>query len=501
VLAQAATLDPKAAAQKACHWLGDPRMKSLQTAALLAIASDRSACDKLPATVAGLDACARDLRCGAEIRHDSPLCSADEAARRSRTALESIAKWQDSRNVTFDLARASAALASANPDERLRLANARRAYAAVETGESCEVAERAGEACRCDKAALAEAACKAVERTGSIENCSFTIDDARRSIRDVRALRTARGTLVAAGSDIGCAVLLDGSVECWGEAAESTGLDEKRTPSPVFGKDSRWVRFAERRRAKGIKKANTVAAGNRSACAVVENGDVFCFGQLGSESGKATRKVLGGAVDVALGDSHACAVLSGGEIECWGHNDAGQLGATTRELNYSAEPLRVAGVGDAERLSCAQQYCCARTRDRRLVCWGGHANRPDARFLTAEPVEGATEVQAFDVWPKGGCAVLKFGGVACWKREPHPRAVRSIESVESAAMLGALQDGVVVLADDKATFHPLSGPATALELEQPIGAIAVSNSILLPRAYALADDGRIARIELPDSVR
>ena len=68
-------------------------------------------------------------------------------------------------------------------------------------------------------------------------------------------------------------------------------------------------------------------------------------------------------------------------------------------------------------------------------------------------------------------------------------------------MLGALEKGVVVLANDKVTFHPLSGPPTALPLEQPIGAIAVSNSILLPHAYALADDGRIARIELPYSAQ
>jgi hypothetical protein len=38
-----------------------------------------------------------------------------------------------------------------------------------------------------------------------------------------------------------------------------------------------------------------------------------------------------------------------------------------------------------------------------------------------------------------------------------------------------------------------------MKLEQPIGAIAVSNSSVLPHAYALLDDGRIARLELPYS--
>jgi hypothetical protein len=499
VLAQAALIDAKTAAGHACNWLGDPHRKDVRTAALLAIAADRAACDKLPAALAGFDACARELRCGAEIRHDSPLCTADEAAQRARAALDAIAKWDDSRSASPESALAAAALASAAPDERLRLANARRAYRAVQTGESCEVAEHAAEACRCDAAALFEAACKAPDSKSWVENCNFTIDDAARSIRDIKAIRTARSTLIAAGSDIGCAVLLDGSVECWGEGAPSMLPEDERTPSPTFGKESSWVRSAERRRAKGIRKASSVAAGRGSACTLVEGGDVHCFGQLGAEGSKAPRKILSGAVDVALGDSHACAVLSSGEVECWGHNDAGQLGATTRELRYSTEALRVAGIAGAEQLSCALQHCCAKIRDLRLICWGGHANQPDATFLTPEPVEGALEVKSFDVWSGGGCAVLKFGGIACWKRALHARAVRSIESIESAAMIGALEKGVVVLADGKATFHPLTGPASAMKLEQPIGAIAVSNSSVLPHAYALLDDGRIARLELPYS--
>jgi hypothetical protein len=499
VLAQAALIDAKAASGYACNWLGDPHRSDARTAALLVLAANRAACDKLPAAVAGLDACARELRCGTEIRHDSPLCTADEAAQRARAALDAIARWDESKRASAESALASAALASGTADQRLRLANARRAYRAVQTGESCEIAEHAVESCRCDTASLFEAACKAVDEKSWVENCNFTIDDAARAIRDIKSIRTARSTLIAAGSDIGCAVLLDGSVECWGESAPSMLPDDERTPSPTFGKESSWVRSAERRRAKGIRKASLVAAGRGSACALVEGGDVHCFGQLGAEGGKAPRKILSGAVDVALGDSHACAVLSSGQVECWGHNDAGQLGATTRELRYSSQSLQVAGVTGAQQLACALQHCCAKARDHRLLCWGGHANQPDAAFLTPEPVEGALEVQSFDVWSGGGCAVLKFGGIACWKRALHPRAVRSIESVESAAMIGALEKGALVLADTKVTFHPLMGPASPIKLEQPIGAIAVSNSSVLPHAYALADDGRIARLELPYS--
>ena len=133
-------------------------------------------------------------------------------------------------------------------------------------------------------------------------------------------------------------------------------------------------------------------------------------------------------------------------------------------------------------------------------CWGGHDNQPDAKFLTAELVEGAVEVQAFDVWARGGCAVLKFGGIACWKQEQHPRATRSLESIEGAAIArgaGKRRGGAGRAA--RPCFTRVRARRLPMPLDQPIGGISVSNSSVLPQAYALADDGRIARLELPYS--
>jgi hypothetical protein len=292
--------------------------------------------------------------------------------------------------------------------------------------------------------------------------------------------------------------LLDGSIECWGEGASALPTPEglKRLPSAALVDDGPWIRSAQRQRIPRVKKASAGAAGRGSACALVDGGDVLCWGAL-DPANKNAHKVLADAVGVGVGDSHACAVLANGEAHCWGHNYAGQLGSTAKELGYTSAPVRVAGVSHAQSIACAQFHCCAKTRDRRLQCWGGHANAPDAKFLEAELVEGAVEVQEFDVWAWGGCAALKFGGIACWKQALHPRAARAIEAVESAASFGVLEKGIVALSGGKATFHPRTGPAVPMPLDQPLGAVAVSNATVLPEVYALSDDGRIARLKLP----
>jgi len=498
ILAQAALVDPVLAAQRACTWLSDARRKDDQLAALLALGADKTPCPGLAAALTALDPCARELRCGDPIRHDSPLCSAEAAGEKIQRSLRKLASWDDKDPTSLEAARAFTALASGAIDERLRVANARRAYKPVAAGESCEVAERAAEPCRCDATALAEAACRTQELTGAIENCAFVIDDAARAIGNVRSQYQARATTIFAGSDLGCAILIgDGSVECWGEGMSSMpGTDANRKPSAALDGNAPWIRSAQRRRIPGIKRAIAGAAGRGSACAVVEGGDVYCWGALNSGD-KAAHKVLADAVAVGLGDSHACAVLSNGEAQCWGHNYAGQLGIGARELAYTNDPVRVSGIAGAESLACAQFQCCARTRERRLACWGGHASAPDAKYLDAELVEGAVEVRNYGVWAFGGCAALKFGGIACWRQEPHPRATRAIEAVESAASFGVLEKGIVALLDGKATFHPRSGPALPMPLDQPIGALAVSYATVLPQVYALGDDGRIARLPLP----
>ncbi|MBI3295886.1 MAG: hypothetical protein HYZ71_14265 [Deltaproteobacteria bacterium] len=79
-----------------------------------------------------------------------------------------------------------------------------------------------------------------------------------------------------------------------------------------------------------------VGLGADFACAVLENGQVWCWGKnhrgfLGngsvdySESPTLTVGMTSGATEIAVGVDHACA-LKNSEVWCWGMNSSGQLG-------------------------------------------------------------------------------------------------------------------------------------------------------------------------------
>ncbi len=79
-------------------------------------------------------------------------------------------------------------------------------------------------------------------------------------------------------------------------------------------------------------------------------------------------------VDVATGSTHACALLDDGTVWCWGSNLGGQLGSweyeTEPPMSMSATPIRVPGVTGATAIAASGLSTCAIDRGR-LVCWGG----------------------------------------------------------------------------------------------------------------------------------
>ena len=103
------------------------------------------------------------------------------------------------------------------------------------------------------------------------------------------------------------------------------------------------------------KKHKTISLGQHHSCVVLENGDVKCWGfnnsgQLGTGDTprlnipSAPINLGGKAKAIALGDNHSCAVLENGEVKCWGWNSSGQLGTgNTTSLNIPSAPINLGG--------------------------------------------------------------------------------------------------------------------------------------------------------------
>ncbi|MEZ4223162.1 MAG: hypothetical protein R3B13_19620 [Polyangiaceae bacterium] len=160
----------------------------------------------------------------------------------------------------------------------------------------------------------------------------------------------------------GCAVRLDGGVECWGDN--------------TYGQLGRGNKGGSANTAADVKTANgalsnakSIAAGVGHSCAL-SGSDVYCWGSNASgellPGGGASSNVailaLSGATDVATGDIHTCAALATNGVKCWGSGALGQLGPSGGALQGKKIYALEAGGFN----TCA----ITDTVPRGLYCWG-----------------------------------------------------------------------------------------------------------------------------------
>jgi alpha-tubulin suppressor-like RCC1 family protein len=122
---------------------------------------------------------------------------------------------------------------------------------------------------------------------------------------------------------------------------------------------------------------------NDHSCAVMLGGTVMCwgdntFGQLGVDPLTMTNSstpvpVTGitNATAVALGYGHTCALLSDNTVKCWGWNILGQLGNGT--ATDSSVPVTVSGLTDATTITAGFTQTCAARSSGGIQCWGDNS--------------------------------------------------------------------------------------------------------------------------------
>jgi alpha-tubulin suppressor-like RCC1 family protein len=178
---------------------------------------------------------------------------------------------------------------------------------------------------------------------------------------------------IAAGRLHTCAIVTDGSVQCWGD----------NTAGQLGGAIGTAL-LSTHRLDIGVFDAVQVSGSGDTTCARTGDGTVTCWGandrgQAGQGGTSATPVLpglvggaapLGGVVDLAVGAKHACAVVAGGTVKCWGANDQGQLGLGTTV--DSAVPASVPGHANVRRIVAGNAHTCAMLADGTARCWGGN---------------------------------------------------------------------------------------------------------------------------------
>jgi len=260
---------------------------------------------------------------------------------------------------------------------------------------------------------------------------------------DFGAGRSAR--MVATGALHSCALLDDGSVRCWG-----FGVNGRLGYGNEFsiGDDESPAGAGPVNLGAG-RTAVSIAAGRAHTCAILDTGDVRCWGfgfdgRLGygdtasigdTETPAAAGPVKLGlgrtATALALGDSHTCALLDDGTVRCWGFAGFGALGYGSTATFSSTQTPDTAGPvqlgGTAVAITAGNFHTCALLADGTVRCWGfggdgelGYGNRfnvgDDEVPAIVGPVDlgpGRTAV-AIDAGGDFTCALLDNGTVRCW---------------------------------------------------------------------------------------
>jgi alpha-tubulin suppressor-like RCC1 family protein/subtilisin family serine protease len=226
-----------------------------------------------------------------------------------------------------------------------------------------------------------------------------------------------RATEVVVGGEHACALIVDGTVRCWGENA-----------SGQLGNGTTKSRRAPVTAVSGISTAVSVAAGASHTCAVLASGRVDCwgddyFGQLGTDDladSSVPVEVTGitTAVAIATGKEHSCALLANGTVRCWGSNYYGYLGNGT---HFSSQtPVVVSGLTGAVAIAVGVYRSCAVLGSGGVMCWGEGALGDGVPWFERQwsevpvAVTGMTNATAIVVGNAFSCALLADSHVACW---------------------------------------------------------------------------------------
>src|SRR5213594_1694197 len=226
---------------------------------------------------------------------------------------------------------------------------------------------------------------------------------------------------VAARGYHSCALLGDGTVRCWGRNADGQ-LGDGTVADPATGPPGSSTPV----QVSGITGAAAVIAGGYHTCALFADGTAWCWGrsddgQLGNGArASASTPVpvtnLTGVTAMTAGFYHTCALLPNGTVWCWGRNDEGQLGDGTTV----GRPAPVqAGITGALAVSGGYHHTCAVLSDGTVGCWGRNVegqlgDGTTASSSTPVRVGGITGAVAVSAGVLHTCALLSDGTVKCW---------------------------------------------------------------------------------------
>ena len=265
---------------------------------------------------------------------------------------------------------------------------------------------------------------------------------------DLGVGRTA--VAISTGYSHTCALLDNADLKCWGYSFSGQlgigilGAYGTHSQYNISSPPSTPINLGAGR------TAVAVSAGHHHTCAILDNGDLKCWGNDGDPSGGGQLGDGGGiawthtppstpidlgvgrtAIAVSAGEDHTCAILDNGDLKCWGSDEYGQLGngpsITGNQYSPPSTPIDLGSGRTAVAVSAGWSFTCAILDNGDMKCWGwdngqgrlGIGSLPGNQWIEAPqstPIDLGTNRTAVASSSSGRhtCAILDNGDMKCW---------------------------------------------------------------------------------------
>jgi hypothetical protein len=248
---------------------------------------------------------------------------------------------------------------------------------------------------------------------------------ADQSSTPTRVVGLADATALSINDDRGCALLRDGTIECWGGARSSHNHPSDKPSTPV--------------EIPGMHNAIAVAVGvprdaaeiyGESTCALLNDGRVQCWGRNNVPEFVGN---LRGATALEVGGAN-CAIVDSGHIQCWAAASNGSSAKVVDGISNAisitrSEPSDSPGVDnpydmellvEREKSLAPMQavtsvgvynHICVLTREQNVLCAGAENSGLYGKVGKISALAGVTALTAGSGY---ACALLKEGRVKCF---------------------------------------------------------------------------------------
>lgn len=235
---------------------------------------------------------------------------------------------------------------------------------------------------------------------------------------------------IAVGWNHSCGILEeDQSVHCWGSNSRGQlGLEDSSLENLAAPSTSALV-------FPGGRKAVSLALGFQVSCAVLNDGQVSCWGDSQYVGYKSTESKIwkpeqtidfGSSRKVeqlSVGSTHACALMEDKSVQCWGHLYRGLPSSERNQLSLQQTPVSGDGLRNVASVMAGNAHTCVRYLDGRGACWG--LNSPSLGYgkevtdLISPPAEGIDfksqrTLQELLTGHGLSCAVFDDRSLSCW---------------------------------------------------------------------------------------